>query len=207
MDVLHASKEGDEHHDPYDAWEQLGGHGRILPAFPGAGGSIERGVLKAALTPAIVQPTTFGEIGSADTERQRTLAMIMKKSHIPYRIVPDMYKWQLSHLGLVVPLADAYYLSQNPAQVFKDKKIMRLTAERIKRHFSLLAKQKMLSPFKFQVLRHVPLGLMAWVLSLIYRSEFGRTFMYEHSMKAPGEIRHLRQAFYRVMEIEGERKG
>ena len=44
----------------YDIWEQLCGNGRILPAFPGAGGGFENGVLHAALTPRFIQPTTFG---------------------------------------------------------------------------------------------------------------------------------------------------
>ena len=36
---------------------------RILPAFPGAGGSINNdGILAVALTPRMIQPTTFAEI-------------------------------------------------------------------------------------------------------------------------------------------------
>jgi len=42
--------------------EELCGKGRIIPAFPGAGGSIDDGILNAGLTPAWIQPTTFGEI-------------------------------------------------------------------------------------------------------------------------------------------------
>ena len=36
---------------------------RILPAFPGASGSINNdGIIDAALTPRMIQPTTFAEI-------------------------------------------------------------------------------------------------------------------------------------------------
>ena len=41
-------------------WEDIVGTGRILPAFPGAGGSInDDGILDASLTPRIIQLTTF----------------------------------------------------------------------------------------------------------------------------------------------------
>lgn len=55
----------------YSEWENIVGKGRILPAFPGAGGSIDDGILHAKLTPAIIQPTTFGEID--ENLRDRTV--------------------------------------------------------------------------------------------------------------------------------------
>lgn len=54
--------------EPYSNWEELCGKGRIIPAFPGAGGSFDNGILKAALTPRIVQPTTFSEIDGSKTK-------------------------------------------------------------------------------------------------------------------------------------------
>ena len=48
--------------DDYKKWEDICGKGRIIPAFPGAGGSIDDGIPNAGLTPALIQPTTFGEI-------------------------------------------------------------------------------------------------------------------------------------------------
>lgn len=47
--------------DDYGKWENICGKGRILPAFPGAGGSIKEDILDAGLTPRVVQPTTFAE--------------------------------------------------------------------------------------------------------------------------------------------------
>lgn len=40
--------------DDYKKWEDICGSGRIIPGFPGAGGSIDNGILNAGLTPAIV---------------------------------------------------------------------------------------------------------------------------------------------------------
>ena len=94
--------------DDYGRWEDVCGKGRIIPAFPGAGGSIDDGILNAGLTPAVIQPTTFGEISGKRTGRIHKLAGLFRKSRIPYQIVPDMHLWQLCHLAMVVPIADAY---------------------------------------------------------------------------------------------------
>ena len=53
-----------------------------------------------------------------------------------------MHLWQLCHLAMVVPIADAYYESDDPEKVEKEWKIMRKTAERLKRNFNFLRKQK-----------------------------------------------------------------
>lgn len=40
--------------DDYRNWESICGKGRILPAFPGAGGGIQADVLDASLTPRLI---------------------------------------------------------------------------------------------------------------------------------------------------------
>ena len=47
--------------ETYDQWEAICGAGRIIPAFPGAGGGFDGSVLDASLTPRLIQPTTFGK--------------------------------------------------------------------------------------------------------------------------------------------------
>ena len=66
--------------------------------------------------PRAIQPTTFGEIGGRKSSREEALAYIFRKSHIPYQIVPEMHHWQISHLGVIIPLADAYYQSRHPVK-------------------------------------------------------------------------------------------
>lgn len=186
--------------EKYDDLEKLCGKGRLIPAFPGAGGSIDSGILNASLTPRIIQPTTFGEIGGCKTERMHTLTEIFKKSHIPYQIVPDMHNWQISHLGMVVPIADAYYTSDSPEIVYKDKRIMWKTAERMKNNFMILSMRKMLSPFKFYLFMICPTFLFTVVLTQVFKSRFGHKFMYEHSINAPQEMRQLHNDFYEYIQ-------
>ena len=169
------------------------------PRLSRSGGSIVDGVLDAALTPALIQPTTFGEINGQRSERAAALAQIFRKSGIPYQIVPNMHHWQISHLGLVVPLADAYYRSDDPANVYRDKDIMAQTACELKSNFRELSKRSILSPPKFHLLRPCPQSLLKVGLTTVFRSHFGDVFMYRHAMKSPEEMRQLHRDFYSFM--------
>ena len=188
--------------DSYKKWEDIVGKGRILPAFPGAGGSINNdGILDAALTPRMIQPTTFAEISGNKSERTKQFSEILRHAHIPYQEVTDMHLWQLCHLAMVVPIADAYYESDDPEKVEKEWKIMRKTAERLKRNFNFLRKQKgKLSPWKMNIFRFLPLSFLTIMLAVTFGSSFGDNFLYQHAMKAPDEMRELHKQFYAYMK-------
>lgn len=184
----------------YENWEQLSGEGRIIPAFPGAGGSFQDGILKAALTPYIVQPTTFAEINGCRTERLQQLSKIFKSSRVPYQIVKNMQDWQLCHLAMVVPIADAYYMAGNPQKAWKEDKVMQKTAVQIKHNFQMLYKSGIvLSPRKMNMFRLLPAGILRVGLIAVFKSNFGDVFMYQHSMNAPDEMRTLHEQFYKYL--------
>jgi 2-dehydropantoate 2-reductase len=181
----------------YDRWEAICGEGRIIPAFPGAGGGFDGSVLDAALTPRLIQPTTFGKTDG----RERALARIFRKAKIPYQIVADMHAWQLCHLAMVVPIADAYYEAADSEHAGRDTALMRKTAKQIRDNLSAIAARKIrLSPMKMQAFRLLPVPLVRWILGLVFQSSFGDRFMYRHSMKAPDEMRQLHEQFYRWLE-------
>ena len=181
----------------YEKWEQLCGKGRIIPAFPGAGGSFKDGILKAALTPYIIQPTTFAEINAYQTKRLQDLSKTFHNAKIPYQIVKNMQEWQLCHLAMVVPIADAYYMAKNPALVWKEKDVMQKTALQMKRNFKELHKSGIvLSPRKMNMFRLLPLWMLKTGLMLVFKSNFGDVFMYQHSMNAPDEMKNLHEQFY-----------
>ena len=170
----------------------------VAASIPGAGGSInDDGILDAALTPRLIQPTTFAEISGNKSERTKQFSEILRHAHIPYKKVTDMHLWQLCHLAMVVPIADAYYESDDPEKVEKEWKIMRKTAERLKRNFNFLRKQKgKLSPWKMNIFRFLPLSFLTIILAVTFGSSFGDKFMYQHAMKAPDEMRELHKQFY-----------
>lgn len=187
--------------ETYDKWEAICGAGRIIPAFPGAGGGFDGDVLDAALTPRLIQPTTFGKTDG----REKKLARILHGAKIPYQIVPDMHAWQLCHLAMVVPIADAYYEAANPEHAGRDAVLMRKTAKQIRDNLNEIAARNIrLSPRKMQTFRLLPVPLVGWSLGLVFQSSFGDRFMYQHSMKAPDEMRRLHEQFYRWLEQEGE---
>lgn len=181
----------------YEKWERLSGEGRIIPAFPGAGGSFKGGILKAALTPYIIQPTTFAEINGCRTERLDKLSEILKSSKVPYQIVKNMQDWQLCHLAMVVPIADAYYMARNPKEAWKENTVMLKTVVQMKHNFQTLHKLGIvLSPRKMNMFRLLPTWMLRIGLAIVFKSNFGDVFMYQHSMNAPDEMRTLHEQFY-----------
>ena len=185
--------------DTYDSWEEICGKGRILPAFPGAGGGIENNVLDAALTPRIIQPTTLGRTDG----REKKLADVFKRAGIPYQIVEDMHIWQICHLGMVVPIADAYYESEDPKNCGSDHRLMMATARQIKDNFQHISSGGVkISPSKMNWFKILPTPIVALLLGVVFRSDFGDRFMYQHSMKAPDEMKRLHEQFYNYLKNE-----
>ncbi len=191
--------------DDYGKWESICGKGRILPAFPGAGGGIRDGVLDAALTPRWVQPTTFAEISGEKTERTERLSILFRKAKIPYQQVKDMHLWQLCHLAMVVPIADVYALADNPSKAGREQKIMRQTAMQLKTNFRRLKKAYgKLSPAKMNLFWLAPVPALTIALSLVFESAFGNRFMYQHAVKAPDEMRQLHDQFYGYLDARAQ---
>jgi len=187
--------------EPYAELDALCGSGRLLPAFPGAGGGFTNGVLDAGLTPSIIQPTTFGEIDGRSSKRVKTLKGIFTKARIPCQIVKDMHIWQICHLAMVVPLADAYYTTERPQEAGKDKNGMRRTAVQLHENFTRLRQCGIsISPPKLNLFRLCPVGILCKVLSTVFRSRFGDRFMFQHAMKAKKEMQILHNKLYSYLE-------
>lgn len=164
--------------DNYEKWESIVGKGKILPAFPGAGGTITNNILDASFTPRFIQPTTFSEISEKKTKRTEQLSQIFKQARIPFQQVNDMHIWQLCHLGMVVSLADAYYQTENPKFAGQDKVVMRKTTIQLKKNFNTLYKNlNTLSPVKMHIFRYLPTSILIYILSQTFKSSFGKKFM------------------------------
>lgn len=185
----------------YEGWEDILGRGRLLPAFPGAGGTIENDVLHARCTPALVQRTAFGEVdGNNSTERIRLLKRLFSSSHIPSYAEKRMHDYQISHLGLVVPLADAYYEASSPERAGWEKSVMRSCALSLRSNLAILRRAGILRPLKLHLITVLPVPLISFILSILYRGDFGRIFMYPHALKASSEMARLHAEFYHYLE-------
>ena len=187
--------------ETYDTWEKICGKGRILPAFPGAGGGFDGDILDAALTPCFIQPTTIGMSGG----REKELFDLFQSAMIPCQVVKDMHSWQICHLAMVVPIADAYYHSDDPEYAGNNRVLMNKTAKQIRRNlFNVKTKGIKLVPIKMKFLQILPCSIMGFILGIIFRSRFGEKFMYRHSIKAPDEMRRLHEQFYNYIGIYDE---
>lgn len=171
---------------PYAIWEKICGKKRIIPAFPGGGGSIDdEGVLRARLTPPLIQKTTFGEIDGSNTLRLRTLRLLFQMAHIPYKMVDDMYLWQLCHVALVVPLANVYY------QPFHFQTVQAMIIQ-VKSNFRfILKKHERLLPMQLQMVYHLPTCILTMIMYYVYQTKFANRFMYQHALKAKQEMQVL----------------
>ncbi len=193
---------------PYAELDRLCGKGRLLPAFPGAGGGFLNGILDAGLTPYFIQPTTFGEIDGRNPERVETLKRIFSKAHIPHQVVKDMRLWQICHLGMVVPLADAYYMAENPQEAYKDNAAMRTTARQLHENFTRLHQYGIrISPPKLNLFRLCPVCVLSRVLPAVFRSRFGNRFMLQHAIKARNEMDVLHDKFYSFLDERKKQAG
>ena len=183
----------------YAAWENLIGKGRLIPAFAGAGGWIEDGVLHFAITPRIIQSTTFGEIDGAITDRLHVLAKIFQSCRIPYSISKNMDAWQKSHVALVVPLARAIYFDGGDNYTTaKNHKAIQLMSATLKRNFmTLKSKSIPITPSKLNIFRICPLWMMNVFLQAFYSTKLAATvsshvpYIKEEIMLLDSELQEL----------------
>jgi len=186
----------------YEKCAEILGKGRLIAAFPGAGGVIENGVLKAGLTPSVIQKTTFGEPDGRHTERIKTLREMFRRAEIPYEECLAMTDWQLCHLGLVVPLADAIYHGRGDNyDAGRNWKVMRRAAYEVQRNLAILRQSGVqLLPSRMRLLASLPEHMLAAGLSKLYCSEFGTQFIFGHSQKARNEMMTLRRDYYMILK-------
>lgn len=189
--------------EPYENLELLCGKGKLLPAFPGAGGGFLDGILDAGFTPAFIQPTTFGEIDGVYSQRSKVLKKIFKKANISCQVIGNMHMWQICHLAMVVPLADAYYKTSQPENVGKDKTVVREAAQELSKNFRELHKnKKQIIPFKLNIFRLCPNWILSLLLAFVYQSNFADKFMYRHSINAKSEMQRLHNQLHAYMETK-----
>lgn len=187
--------------DGYSRWEDIAGFGRILPAFPGAGGKIENDVLHYRLTPRFLQSTTFGEITGEITERVKVLAEVFRASKVPFCISKNMDAWQKSHIAMVVSLASGFYFDGGDNYTTaKNKEAVRMSSSSLKANFNALKKVGIpITPLKLNVFRLCPLMVMDFVLRLVFGTEFAETVMASHAINAKDEMNLLGDKFEKLV--------
>lgn len=189
----------------YDKWEQVVGKGRIIPAFPGAGGKIENGVLYYKLTTRLIQPTTFGELSGEKSARIMDLYKILKSAGFPVSICSNMDAWQKSHLAMVIPMANAIYFDGgNNYSTAQNRQAIHNMSLSLKENFSFLRSAGIIvTPAKLNIFRMCPMCFLSRLLKLIYKTKFAETLISNHANKAKHEMNLLNKDFEEFAKGKG----
>lgn len=189
----------------YDLWEEVLGKGRVLPAFPGAGGEIREGIVCYGLTKKMVQPTVLGEIGGEQSVRMKKLRKLLDGAGFATEIRRDMDAWQKTHLALVCPLACALYLDGGDNRTLaRNTIVLTLAAKALKETLAFIRQSGIgIRPERFGLIRFVPVWMIRAVLACLFDSRWAETFVLGHSLNARGEMEHLTREILTLAEQRG----
>jgi 2-dehydropantoate 2-reductase len=181
----------------YDKFVEIVGRGRLIPCFPGAGGSIENGVLRYMLTPTIIQKTTIGEIDGNIPVSIIALQKIFKTAHIPTAISKNMDLWQKSHIALVTALANGIYFDGGDNYTTaENKEALTTISKLLKSNFGkMTAAGIKIEPFKLNIIRFCPVPIMNFVIRMIFKTKFAEVCIASHAKNAKEEMKLLDRDF------------
>lgn len=189
----------------YSEWIEHLDYERVVPAFPGAGGKIENGIVHYELTSKMVQPTTFGEIDGKERHRTQALKQILKQAGFLTTISKNMDSWQKSHIAMVCPMAyGIYYDGGNNYTLSKNKKVIDLTSKALRENFTFLQQSKYgIEPAKLNIFRLSPTFAISKVLSKLFSTKWAETMMCSHALSARQEMEILTKDFIQLAEQNG----
>lgn len=189
----------------YSDWIEHLGEERIVPAFPGAGGKIENGVVYYQLTSKAVQPTTFGEVNGKERPRTAVLKEIFQQAGFPTTVSKNMDGWQKSHIAMICPLAyGIYYDGGDNYTLSKNKKALTLASQSLKENFAFLNQSQYgVEPAKLNIFRISPTFLTSKILSQLFNTKWSETVMCNHALAARQEVEILTNDFIQLAEQNG----
>ncbi|MDR0944367.1 MAG: ketopantoate reductase family protein, partial [Ruminococcus sp.] len=181
----------------YDKFVEIIGRGRLIPCFPGAGGSIENGVLHYMLTPTIIQKTTIGEIDGNIPASIITVQNFFKSAKIPTAISKNMDLWQKSHVALVTALANGIYFDGGDNYTTaENKEALTTISKSLKSNFGKMSAAGIkIEPFKLNIIRFCPVSIMNFVIRRIFKTKFAEVCIASHAKNAKEEMELLDRDF------------
>ena len=189
----------------YSDWIGKLGFERVIPAFPGAGGKVENGIVYYSLTSRFVQPTTLGEIDGKVSPRITELVEILKNAGFPSSISKKMDSWQKSHVAMVCPLAyGIYFDSGNNYTIAKNKMAISQMNKALKETFSFLKDSGIgVEPPKLNLFRIVPLCVLNFVMPFVFNTKWAETVISNHALAARSEMEMLFNDFNLLAKDKG----
>ena len=189
----------------YAEWTAALGAHKVLPAFPGAGGKLEQGLLQYQITSKAVQPTTIGEVNGVNSPRLAALAEILEKSGFPVEICSNMDAWQKTHVAMMCPLVnvifydggDNYSASQNP-------KALQQMVLALKEAFHFIQQSGIgIVPSKLSFLAWCPSWILKLLLKKAYNTKWAETVISKPALAAPHDYEMLTASFIKMAVAKG----
>ena len=189
----------------YSDWIGKIGMERVIPAFPGAGGKVENGIVYYSLTSGFVQPTTLGEIDGKATQRINELVKILRNAGFPTSISKKMDSWQKSHVAMVCPLAYGIYFDGGNNYTFSKNKMAIIQMNKaLKETFSFLKNSGIgVEPAKLNIISLIPLPILNYFIAQIFNTKWAETFISNHALAARDEMKTLFNDFILLAENKG----
>ena len=189
----------------YADWISQMGIERVIPAFPGAGGKLENGIVHYSLTSRFVQPTTLGEIDGKATRRINELVNILRNAKFPTSISKKMGSWQKSHVAMVCPLAYGIYFDGGNNYTFsKNKTAIIQTNKALKETFSFLKNAGIgVEPAKLNIFRLAPLYILNFIMPFVFNTKWAETVVSNHALAARKEMEMLFNDFILLADGKG----
>jgi len=189
----------------YDEWISALGQERVIPAFPGAGGKIEHGILHYEIVSGLIQPTTLGETDGRISARIRELKTILKQAGFAVSVSKKMDAWQKTHVALVGPLGDViYYDGGDNYSVAKNPSAIRQMNLALKENFRFLDESGIgIEPRKLKLIRFMPLWLLNGTMKLAFNTKWAETVISNHALNARGEMRVISQELLELARSKG----
>lgn len=189
----------------YSEWANAMGMERIVPAFPGAGGKIENGIVHYSLTSQFIQPTTLGEIDGSASPRINELVGLFRNAGFSTSISKKIDSWQKSHVALVCPLAyGIYYDGGNNYTFAKNRKAIVLMNKALTEAFRFLHDSGIgVEPFKLNLFRWVPLRILNLIVPIVFNTKWAETVISDHALTARAEMEMLFNDFVLLAKDKG----
>ncbi len=189
----------------YREWAEVVGPDRVLVGSPGAGGSVQDGIVRYALLPSWLQPTTIGELDGHITLRLKSVGSALKHAGFPVAVCRNMDAWQKTHIAIVSPLANAIYMAGGTGALLAQKRnTTRLLFQAIREGFAVLSVLKVpITPARLRMIDWMPESLLISALCKWARSQQFEIVAVRHANAATSEMRTLADEFQYMISLSG----
>lgn len=189
----------------YDEWIDALGSDRVIPAFPGAGGKIEKGIVCYEIVSGIIQPTTLGELNGHVSERILELKAMLKAAGFQVSVSRNMDAWQKTHVALVGPLGDVIYMDGgNNYSVARNAAAIHQMNRALKENFSFLKKSGIgIVPRKLTIIRLIPVWILDIIMKYAFHTKWAETVISNHALNARTEMKVISNELLALAKSKG----